>query len=154
MRQPVLRPFARGAVAAVTLLLVGMGLSGVPAAGAQSGGSISGRVTDAQGTPVAGICVSVDGGPGAQTSDTGTYTVEGITPGSVRVQFSDCRPSPTFVTQWYLGHPDQGSADSVVVTDGSDTPLTDVVLAAGVVVSGTVTDSLHAGLSGIAVSVN
>ena len=56
------------------------------------------------------------------------------------MQFFDCRPSTRFVTQWYLGHTDPNSADPVTITDGVDTPLADVVLAAGVVVSGTVTD--------------
>ena len=147
------RFLSRVAICAVAFLTVVVGIGPVPA-DAASGGSISGRVTDPQGTPLEGICVSVDNGPGTQTSDMGTYSIEGIDPGSVRVQFFDCRPSPRFVAQWYLGHSDPGSADSVVVIDGSDTPLADVVLAAGIAVNGTVTDSLGVAIPGIAVAVN
>lgn len=153
MRQHRLRPFARRAACTAALLLVGVGLAGAPA-GAQSGGSISGRVTDGQGTPVAGICVSPDQGPGTQTGDDGTYSIEGIAPGTVRVQFSDCRPSPQLLTQWYLGHTDWSSADPVQITDGADTPLADVALAEGVVVRGTVRDPDGSGLAAINVSIN
>ena len=132
-------------------------LGGVAAAGAPigpPGGSISGLVADESGNPLSGICVNVENGPGVQTDATGTYSIGGLDTGTDKVAYSDCSPTPHYVAQWYLGHPDAGSADTVAVTDGIDTPLADVKLASGVSVSGTVTDTDGAPITGISVNVN
>ena len=139
---------AAGAV--VIMALVGLG--SLPAAAAV-GGSISGRVVDGSGTPLSGVCVNVEGGPGGQTDGSGAYTITGVASGSSKVQYSDCNPTPQYVTQWYLGHPDSGSADLVSVVDGADTPLQGVRLALGVSVSGTVTDANGNPIAGISVGV-
>jgi len=135
-------------------VVVGFIMVGGSAATAGPGGSISGRVVDGSGTPVSGFCVNVENGPSGQTDGSGVYTIGGVSAGSHRVQYSDCRATPQYVTQWYLGHPDSGSAELVGVIDGADTPLADVQLALGVSVSGTVTDTNHAPIAGIAVNVN
>ncbi|GAA4121018.1 hypothetical protein GCM10022215_25510 [Nocardioides fonticola] len=71
-------------------------------------GMISGRVTDPEGTGIAGVCVYVyasAAGPARNatcTSADGSYWLGGIAAGSsYRVAFSD--PQGRFVTQWYSG---------------------------------------------------
>ncbi len=132
---------------------MGLGLASLPALGAPSG-SISGRVVDADGAPIAGVCVNVESGPGAQTDGDGLYSITEIDTGSYKVTYRDCNATQHFVSQWYLGHADSGAADPVSVTDGADTPLQDLTLATGVVVQGTVTDTNGQSLSGINVNIN
>ena len=137
----------------VAVLVAAFVLGGVPAVGAPAG-SISGRVSDGSGNPLAGICVNVESGPGTQTDESGMYSIVGLDTGSYRVGYSDCNPTARYVSQWYLGHADSGSADLVSVTDGADTSLVDVELALGVSVSGTVTDTGGTPISAISVNVN
>ncbi|MDQ1432623.1 MAG: Carboxypeptidase regulatory-like domain, partial [Actinomycetota bacterium] len=80
------------AAAVVVLFLVGA----VPASGA-SGGSLSGRVTDASGNPLSGICVAVEKGPNAETDAAGAYVIDGLTTGSYKVQYSDCSSAPQYL---------------------------------------------------------
>lgn len=70
--------------AAVSLFL---SASARPAA-AQDAGAVEGRVTAADGSPVVGAFVSVDGGarPAAQTDAQGRYRVGGLTPGRHAVE--------------------------------------------------------------------
>ncbi len=124
------------------------------AAGAASGGSLSGVVVDGAGDPISGICVNVDGGPGVQTDATGAYQLDGLAAGAYRLQYSDCNPSPRYVSQWYLGHTDQSDANTVTVVDLVDTTLSTVTLDPGVVVQGTVTDGDGAPLADVNVNVN
>ncbi len=140
------------AVVGIVVVALGLGAS-LPAAAAGSG-SISGRVTDGNGNPLAGICVNAEGNPPTQTDVNGAYTLTGLGDGSFKIQYTDCNPSPQYVSQWYLNRPDSMSADPVPVTDGVDTPVQDVVLALGVAVGGTVTDTNGTPLAGIAVNVN
>jgi protocatechuate 3,4-dioxygenase beta subunit len=111
-------------------------------------------VLDGGGAPLEGICVNIDNGPGAQTDVAGAYAITGLVGGSYLLQFSDCRPSPAFVTQWYLAQPDSSSASSISVLDGVDTPLADVTMEPGVSVTGTVTDGVGNPISGVNVWVN
>ena len=121
--------------------MLGLGLLWAVPAAAASGGSISGTVVAAaDGTPLAGICVSVENGPGTVTDSLGQYSISGLDPGLYAAQYWDCTLTPSYVGQWYLGHPDSGSADKVTVIADSDTALAEVALAAGVSVHGTVTD--------------
>ncbi len=109
-------------------------------AGAAGAGSITGRVVGASdGTPVSGICVSLEKGPSTVTDGDGVYSLTGLDPGAYKLVFSDCNPTPRFRTQWYLQADTSGAATTVDVSDGVDTPLPDVALSEGVVVSGTVT---------------
>ncbi len=89
-----------------------------------------------------------------QTDALGKYTIPDLDAGSYKVGFTDCNPTPKYVEQWYSGHPDATSADPVVVMDGMATPLGDVTLAEGVTVTGTVTDTNGAPLSGITVNLS
>src|SRR5688572_20007027 len=52
-------------------------------AAAQATGAISGRITEAGGTPIAGAQVVLNGGQlGTLSNDVGTYTLRGVAPGS------------------------------------------------------------------------
>jgi len=136
-------------------LVLGLGLLWAVPAAAASGGSLSGTVVAAaDGTPLAGICVSVENGPGTVTDSLGQYSISGLDPGLYAVQYWDCTLTPSYVGQWYLGHPDSGSADKVTVIADSDTALAEVALAAGVSVHGTVTDVHGDPIAGISVNVN
>ena len=72
------------------LAIVGV-VAGAQIAAAQAGtGTITGRVTDAaNGVPMVGVSVRVTGTQiGSQTGDDGRYTIRGITPGVVTIQFN------------------------------------------------------------------
>ena len=96
------------AVAGIVAVVAVFPLGGIPAGAAPpsgSDGSISGVVVDAgTGLPLAGICVNVENGPGAQTDSSGAYSITGLSDGAYEVQFHDCNPSPQYLDQWYLGH--------------------------------------------------
>ncbi len=145
------------AAVAVALITIGtVGLSAVPAGSAPpgGGGSISGRVVAPGLVPLQGICVGVPGGASTVTDSSGVYSLTGLAAGSYVVQYSDCNASPAYVTQWYLGRTDQGSADPVNVVDLVDTPLSDVSMTAGVSVTGTITDSGGNPIPNVNVNVN
>ncbi len=133
-------------------------LGGIPAGAAPppgSDGSISGVVVDSStGLPLAGICANVENGPGTQTDSTGAYSITGLSDGAYKVQFQDCNPTPQYLDQWYLGHDDSGSADTISVIAGTETPLSDVQLVMGVSVAGTVTDGSGTPVGGVQVNVN
>jgi protocatechuate 3,4-dioxygenase beta subunit len=152
----VLQKLSRGrfAVFAAALLALTLLLGALPASGAPSGtGSISGRVLDPNGTPVADICVSVENGQSAVSDLAGNYAITGMDPGEYKVDFTDCRPTPELVNQWYMGQHDPSSANVVTVNDAMDTPIGDVNLALGVAVAGTVTDANGAPVPNISVYV-
>ena len=149
------RPLAAAGIVTVVAVVV---LGGVPAGAAPlpgSDGSISGVVVDAgTGLPLADICVNIEQGPGTQTDSTGAFSITGLSDGAYKVQFHDCNPIPQYLDQWYLGHDDSGSADTVAVTAGINTPLSDVHLVMGVSVAGTVTDGSGTPVGGVRVNVN
>lgn len=71
-------------------------------------------------------------GPSVQSAASGLYVISGLDPGPYKVGFSDGNPSPRYLPQWFVNHPDAGSADPLMVIDGVDTPVPDVTLALGV----------------------
>ena len=139
--------------AGIGLILVGLVLAfgSLPASAAPSG-SVSGVVRDGDGNPAGGICVTVQNGPGTRTDAAGAYTIGALASGTYALDVVDCNPTPHFVEQWYLGHRVAGDADPVTVTDGADTPLSDVTLERGVSIQGTVTGAGNP-LTGMAVNV-
>ncbi|MEP6731662.1 MAG: SusC/RagA family TonB-linked outer membrane protein [bacterium] len=93
---------SRRVVRAVVLAaLLGWSIPGALAAQAQQPGSISGRVTDAAGLPIASAQVNVVGNAqGALTGSDGQYSIRGVSPGSVivralRVGFAEQRKTIT-----------------------------------------------------------
>ncbi|MDA8279767.1 MAG: carboxypeptidase regulatory-like domain-containing protein, partial [Actinomycetota bacterium] len=124
----------------------------------QTGGTISGTVTDSSGTDLSGICVSATGSGGsaygsAATLSDGTYTVTGLPFGSYTVEFSvGCGSSGNYAAQFYDNVTSALQAAAVSVTPTSSPTGIDATMQPGGTISGTVTDSSGTGLSGICVS--
>src|SRR3954470_6623377 len=93
---------------ALVLAPFGMAVAATVASAAPTdAGSLSGRVVNASGVPLQGICVGASNGPGATTGPDGMYVVDGIEPGEHTVLFVDCNPTPIYVASWYQGHVQQ-----------------------------------------------
>ncbi|MFZ4434176.1 MAG: carboxypeptidase regulatory-like domain-containing protein, partial [Microthrixaceae bacterium] len=129
------------------------------------GGSISGRVTDPSGTPVAGACVTASGssasslsfgtsGTGATgcTGPDGTYRLTALSTGSFSVRFAPPLGA-NLLPQWFRGSTTIEGATPVAVTAGSDTPAIDAALGRGSTISGRVTDGSGAAVAGACVAV-
>lgn len=124
-------------------------------AGLVRGGSISGRITDPNGTPIAGIFANANGTAGsgyAQTDAEGRYTIAGLAPGAYRVSFYPPQ-STEYVSEWYDDKTTSDAATLVNVRAGETTPGIDAQLAVGGSLSGTVTTAGGAPLAGISVYV-
>lgn len=136
-------------------LTVGVTTGGVDAALAM-GGTMSGRVTDAQGN-LAGVIVSAyktDGGQftwiGSGTSGSdGTYLLKGLPVGTYAVSFTD--PTGMHAPIYYANSSTSTSATPVTIVGNTARTGVDVTLAPGGNVGGTVTDSLG-GVSGVSVA--
>jgi len=96
------------------------------------GGSISGRVTDAAGQPVAWLMVSASYSDTfgtralSSTNSNGEYTLCGLGTGSYKVHFE----ANGELDEWYNNKPDFESADSIAVTSPNNTAGIDAVLGA------------------------
>ncbi|MEO7803915.1 MAG: carboxypeptidase regulatory-like domain-containing protein [Actinomycetota bacterium] len=121
----------------------GAGVSGINAQ-LEDGGSITGRVTDEAGLPVANAWVNANGGgpPGvyrsATTNTQGNYTIVGLPTGDYRVQFEGSYGSG-LVTEYYNNKSSYMEANLVSVTEGQSTSGIDAQLATGGSITGTVT---------------
>ncbi len=106
-------------------------------------GSISGTITNASGTPIAGAAVNAnrdtccDGG-GATTAPDGTYTINDLAPGSYRVDAD----AEAYAGEYYNNTYDWSAATLVTVASEVTTPGIDFALAPGGSISGIVTDAL------------
>ncbi|HEY5267190.1 MAG TPA: carboxypeptidase-like regulatory domain-containing protein, partial [Acidimicrobiales bacterium] len=125
-----------------------------------TGATISGIVTDSSGAGISGVCVyaiPVGNGTGASatTASNGTYTVAGLVPGSYTVEFYSGCGSSNYLTQYYngttAGTSSSTSATSIAVTVASPKTGINAVMTTGATISGTVTNSSGAGLSGVCV---
>jgi hypothetical protein len=120
-------------------------------------GSVSGRVVDGQGNPLAGINVSVnayDGaGPstGTQTDADGTYHTDPLPADDYRVQFDD--PTDAFANQYWDGHAAWNDADRLHL-EGSDRTDIDATLSIAATISGVVTDDTSTPLAAVCVYAN
>jgi protocatechuate 3,4-dioxygenase beta subunit len=128
----------------------------------QAGGSVSGVVTLAGSptVPVEETCVEVispdPGNPGGITSTNpdGTYEVTGLAPGTYQVYFGDpnCSgASPDLAPQWFDNAATQATATTITVTAGHTTPAIDAAVQFDGQITGSVTDSSDAGVSGACV---
>ena len=121
------------------------------------GGSISGVVRDDEGRPHERVCVSARASLeygnlqfGARTADDGTYRLDRVTPGTYRVQFSDC--GGVTAPSWHPAAKTFGDATPVVVGEGAAVTGVDGVFARGIYVAGTVRDVHGAPLPNVGVS--
>lgn len=108
-------------------------------------GSISGRVVDAQGAPLGGVCVQSEplnfatGGTfrGVFTQADGLFTLTDLAPTTYLVSVQDC--STTSIARAYAPGVDRRSlATPVVVTSGGTAAVGDVATRLGATISGTV----------------
>lgn len=131
-------------------------------AGASTVYTIEGTVTDAQGNPQAGICVTATpvGVTGASsgnvTASDGTYKVGGgFGTGNYNVYFSagaSCTGAGNYAFQYYDNARTAALATPVAVTAGETTTGVDVVLEPGGIIEGTVKDaSTGSDLQGICI---
>ena len=120
------------------------------------GGSVSGTVTDEEGTPAASACVSAfdaDGGWAGSdyTDEEGRYRVRRLQPGEVKLRYRpDCGDSG-MLTEWYDDQPSRRDADPIAVAGGQETTGVDVQLSSGGSISGMVTNEAGQPLAGICV---
>ena len=129
----------------------------------QSGGTITGVVTDSSGNPLNRLCVSVEtpseaqyGFPfsNVQTTKDGVYTVRNLVPGQYAVNFGCVFDSQDFASQWFRGQPGEGSADFVSAPAGRITSGVSASLRTGGSIAGLVTSSATGKpLSGVCVEV-
>jgi hypothetical protein len=105
-------------------------------------GSVSGTVTDPGGLLNSNVTVELFDGAGAYipasvTWSNGTYTVNGVLPGTYKVEFIP--DSQVLAPQYYNGAATLASAAAVTVSSGMTTGNVSVTLTAASTVSGTVT---------------
>jgi hypothetical protein len=121
----------------------------------QPGGILTGTVTAAgTGTPLPGICVSVndDTGDGGVTSTTGSFRIDQLPPGRYAVTFSGgCGNSGSYAPQWFPDRTKSYSAALVTIKAGKETSGIDAVMRPGVTVTGTVANASGSALKGICV---
>jgi hypothetical protein len=137
------------AAMSISLALIVVPLVQISSAGADTGSSISGTVTDALNPlGLAGVCVTVtqSGVPvGTATSGLlGVYEVDGLSEGTYDVEFDpSCGGSVSSpdVAEFYSGDYSAGAETPVAVGADVDVPGIDAALDAAGTISGTVTDS-------------
>ncbi|MDQ2677103.1 MAG: carboxypeptidase-like regulatory domain-containing protein, partial [Actinomycetota bacterium] len=114
------------------------------------GASISGRVTDTDGTPLDQICVSAvreDGDEDtgkpmtrATTDADGTYRLGGLGAEPVVVGFHDCNEVGPYLEQWFDGVDAPGDATTITLLPGEEHAGVDARLVRAGTISGRVTD--------------
>ncbi|HET7018188.1 MAG TPA: carboxypeptidase-like regulatory domain-containing protein, partial [Streptosporangiaceae bacterium] len=120
-------------------------------AGSSSGPTISGKVTDAHGKPLAGICVGANQvgtgggppptGPGVRTGRNGTYRMSGrgLNPGRWKVAFmTGCGNKGDFAPQWWKFAATENKAKVLVLHSHTHLTAINARLAKGASISGTV----------------
>ena len=128
----------------------------VPTAAHAAGGSVSGRVTDSAGAPLAAVCVRLGSSTpyrhvvaSSTTADDGTYSVTAAA-GSYHVWFEDCGGRDLVLSYW-PGAASWPQAKQVTLADGQQLSAIDGSLARGGSVSGVVTDTSGAPVRGVRV---
>jgi len=122
------------------------------------GAVVSGVVKNGQGNPVSGICVEVNGrrsSGGARTRSDGSYSIDALPTGSYTVAFSGgCGNTGSYVSQYYNGQPNQGSATPVQLTAGQTTTGIDATMQPGATITGVVTGAGGSKLSNVCVGIS
>jgi hypothetical protein len=135
---------SRAAVGVVIALLAALVIV-APEARADATGTVSGQVFDANGTPLAGICVGAEsasspssGYGGAKTDSNGEYAFP-LPPGTYLVSFQGC--GENYVAQFYPAQTSYRTAGPVTVAAGQTTGAVDARMLAGGVITGKVVDA-------------
>jgi hypothetical protein len=121
------------------------------------GKRIAGQVTSDGATGIQNICVVVSPGDEegfvtfAGTDQDGNYAAV-VPADEYKVEFSDCGPSPQYLTEWWDGKPDFDSADIVDVT-GGDQENVNAELVEGMQIAGQVTSDGVTGIEEICVDI-
>ncbi len=108
------------------------------------GGAISGRVTDAGGSPLSGIYVTASGSQGygySLTDGSGNYTINGLRSGNYEVRAASLSDSTNLV----------GSRRAATVIAPDTTPGINLTMTPGGTLTGRVTDGSGTALNGITV---
>ncbi len=128
-----------------------------------AGADVSGTVKGPDGQGVGGICVSAavpasNGGwdqvGWASTAADGTYTMAGLPPASVKVDFRDCNPTPLYIESWYGPAATFDTATAISLNAGDHRRGVDAQLNGGIAVGGTITDSDGVRIAGINININ
>jgi len=119
-----------------------------------SGGAITGRVTNSSGNGIANIQIDVHIAgdvvlKSVTTDDNGDYRASGLQTGNYTLYFHP-DSAEIYCGEWY-NDKTYDTADNVAVTYGQTTPGIDAVLAAASTISGRVTDSNANGIQGVRV---
>ena len=121
----------------------------------ETGGAISGRVTNAQGSGMANVNVGYCDPTGycyggTQTGSNGDYTL--IAPaGNWKVSFYPQQNAGYYLSEWYNNKSNSNNADLVAVVTGIATPNIDVQLETGGAISGRVTNAQGNGIANVSV---
>ncbi|MFZ4857789.1 MAG: carboxypeptidase regulatory-like domain-containing protein [Desulfuromonadaceae bacterium] len=118
------------------------------------GGTITGKVSNTEGTGISGVSVQVydatSGYPNSASSlSDGSYTIAGLLTGSYKLHFG----GSGYLNQWYSSKTLQVLADTVSVTAGGATSGIDATLVLGSTIAGKVSDTAGTGLAGVSVRV-
>ena len=138
-------------------LPTGGGIVGGIDASLEPAASISGTVTGPALQPVGNLCVfanvhagdGLDWVGGTTTAADGTYTLSGLPPAGILVQFQDCNAVGPYITEWWNDHTDPADADVITLGPGAVRTAIDAQLGAAGAITGTVTDGAGHPLQGI-----
>jgi hypothetical protein len=130
------------------------------AAGAREGG-MTGRVTDAAGHPVPGVCVWAryrTFAQGISTGKDGSYHARFLLPGQVTVAFTascdtSSPPPGNWAPEWYKQRFSLAKADPVTIRAGHTTKGINAVMRHGGKIAGVVTNGSGSRLTGVCVDV-
>ncbi len=122
----------------------------------QPGATITGKVTNAAGHGLSGLCVYAATAQQAELGEVfqadagthdGTYSIRDLAPGQYLVDFG-CGQDARYADQWFDGAPDSGSAALVSASAGRTTGIS-AVLRPGGTISGVVTGKSGRPLAGV-----
>ncbi len=122
------------------------------------GGEISGTVTNASGAKLSAICAEPVGSSknyaalfvGA-VSERGTYHLRGLPAGPYKIDYIPCGASPAYASVWWPHAATEQAAKTIRLKQRQVLGHVNEVIPIGGVISGTVTNSSNAAVSGICV---